>query len=219
MLGAQSAHLGLVDASYRRKADGKPVYTKNTVGVPVDPDDWKCYEPIVREKLEELMLTYVGDDVQVFCPLGVGGHVDHIIVRQVVEALGAPQHITYYEDYPYAGQSNTIHLRLNSGAARDWRPMPIALTPAEVQARITAIGCFESQVPGLFPSLFERVQEIARARLPGIDNHLNFLPSSRASHKRMVASLTAYIARVGGERYWQSETRAQALPAVDPQRP
>jgi CelD/BcsL family acetyltransferase involved in cellulose biosynthesis/LmbE family N-acetylglucosaminyl deacetylase len=215
VLGAQYAHLGLLDASYRRKADGKPLYTKNTVGVPVHPDDWKCNEPIVRQKLQELLRFYAGDNVQVFCPLGVGEHVDHIFVRHSVETLCAPQNITYYEDYPYAGQSNAVHTRLNSGAAGHWQSKPIALTPTEVQARIAAIGCFESQVPGLFPSLFERVQEIARARLPGISSHLELPPSPRASRERMDASLTAYIARVGGERYWRLETRVQASPAVD----
>ena len=203
MLGAQYAHLGLLDAAYRRDVDGKPLYTKNTVGVPVHLDDWQNYAPIVRQKLEELVRIYAGDAVQVFCPLAVGEHVDHIIVCQSVEALCEPQNITYYEDYPYADQPNAVQKRLNSDGAGHWQPKLIALAPAEIEARIAAIGCYASQVPGLFPSPLERIQEIARARLPGIGGYLDWQSSPRASHERMAASLKAYVARTGGERYRQ----------------
>jgi LmbE family N-acetylglucosaminyl deacetylase len=215
MLGAQHAHLGLLDAAYRRDVDGKPLYTKNTVGVPVHPDDWRHFEPIIRQKLQELLGRYVGDDVEVFCPLAVGEHVDHVIVRQSVEALCKPQNITYYEDYPYANRPNAVQKRLNSDGAGQWQPRLTALAPAEIEARIAAIGCYASQVPGLFPSSLERIQEIARARLPGAGGYLDWQPSARASHERMATSLRTYISRIGGERYWQPGARVRISPAFD----
>src|SRR5208282_1409561 len=39
-------------------------------------------------------------------PLGVGGHVDHVLVRSAAELSGA--RVVYYSDFPY-NQRNSVH--------------------------------------------------------------------------------------------------------------
>ncbi len=39
------------------------------------------------------------EDVQVFCPLGVGNHFDHLMTRHACEAVF--EDLIYWEDYPY----------------------------------------------------------------------------------------------------------------------
>lgn len=203
-LGAQKVHLDLLDAMYRRDAVGQVLYPKDTVRVPVHPDDWKRYEPAMRERLREVLSTHNGDAIQVFCPLAVGEHVDHIIVRRAVEELYTPRQITYYEDYPYAGKLDDVRAKLGlDGRLETWESMTISLTRDEVQARIAAVACYRSQMRGLFPSELERWQEIAQARLPVLGRYLDWPADPCASRERMASSVQAYIARVGGERYWR----------------
>ncbi len=40
--------------------------------------------------------------ILLYGPLGLGGHVDHRLVRMVVDQLGAPAH--HYFDFPYAAR-------------------------------------------------------------------------------------------------------------------
>jgi LmbE family N-acetylglucosaminyl deacetylase len=200
VLGAHYVHLDLLDVMYRCDEAGRPFYTKNSVRVPLHPQDGPNQERLVRQKLQELSRTY-GDDLRVFCPLTLGEHVDHIIIRRAVETWVEPARISYYEDYPYAGQAR---IALADFTPPDWRSTTLKLTPAEIEARIAAVACYTSQVAGLFPSPLERWLEIARARLPLIGSYVDWPPDWRATRQRMASSLMAYITRVGGERYWHS---------------
>lgn len=202
-LGATHRHLGLLDAMYRRDDAGRPLYISRTVGVPVHLHDRRHYEPAVRESLGQILRGRAGGDAKVFCPLGAGEHVDHLIVREAVESLWDSNAISYYEDYPYAGQSGAVQARLicENRAAR-WDSMAIELSPSEIEARVNAVACYVSQLPGLFPSTRERLLEIIRARLPHFSGCANSRPNLESSRDRMSSSLRAYIACVGGERYW-----------------
>jgi len=46
-----------------------------------------------------LLKMELGKDDSLMCPLAVGLHVDHVIVRQAAESVKMP--ITYYTDFPY----------------------------------------------------------------------------------------------------------------------
>ena len=202
LLGAQYAHLGLPDMMYRRDVDGRPLYTQLRK-VDVAQADWRQYAPLLRQKLADV-IEECGQPVGMFCPLTIGGHVDHVIVRRVVESLCDSQHVLYYEDYPYAGEPAALQ-RVLSGqkTSAAWRSNNIELTPPEVEARIAAMACYRSQVPGLFPSFAEQMQEIMSAHIPLVGSRLAPAPDLHVSNARMAARLRAYLARVGGERYWQ----------------
>ena len=115
-----------------------------------------------------------------YCPLTAGGHVDHVIARHAVEQLCPAQQITYYEDYPYAQKDASALAKLLGDGSQEgddrsmWRSHLVELTPEEIEARIAAIACYGSQMFAVFGDAASMPQRVRE-----------------------------YIARTGGERYWE----------------
>ncbi len=105
---------------------------------------------------------------RVYLPLGVGGHVDHQLVRAVGVALLAeprawvmpgpewPGIVTFYEDFPYAWWSGFSQLEdLGNGFLAEL-PGDVSLVPEYadisdvVETKIRGISLYESQLGGLF---------------------------------------------------------------------
>jgi LmbE family N-acetylglucosaminyl deacetylase len=195
-LGAEHVHLGLLDAIYRHNGNGMPLYEgKAFMGGQVHAWDWQHLLPALVEALEPVFQS-AGTDAYVFCPLTAGGHVDHVITRRAVEqvwgprmwgppsgALNAAQSevqgatpIIYYEDYPYAQKDAGALAKLlgGDGDPPAWRPVLVELTPEEIEARIAAIACYASQMFAVFGDAATMPQRVRE-----------------------------YIARTGGERYWE----------------
>jgi LmbE family N-acetylglucosaminyl deacetylase len=208
ILGAQVVHLGLLDAMYRRDGAGRPFYKRLTVGVPVPAEDEAVTGAQIQDALRRLADLYSGPaGLHVYCPLGAGRHVDHLLVRRAAEVVFGRDCLSFYEDFPYAlrpgVQTRPQTEQETSGQPRGrWLLKNVVISPAEIKARIDASACYISQIPGLFPSELERWQEIARVRLPFTRRLLNRPPDAEASRQRMETSLNAYIERVNGENYW-----------------
>jgi LmbE family N-acetylglucosaminyl deacetylase len=105
---------------------------------------------------------------RVYLPLGVGGHVDHQLVRAVGAALLSEPRawvmpgpdwagiVTFYEDFPYAWWSNFGRLEdLGDGFLAEL-PADVSLSPEyadisdQVETKIRGISLYESQLDGLF---------------------------------------------------------------------
>ncbi len=178
LLGAEALHLGLLDAIYRYDDAGQPLYTgKQFMGGHVHPHDWDAFYPQVIDTVQQVLLA-AGEDARMYCPLSIGGHVDHVIVRRAVEQACDPTCVVYYEDYPYAGKDAGALKPYLEQAGSAWHPVLIRLTDEEIERRIAAIACYRSQLFALF------------SELPG-------------GALAMPAHVRGYIAHVGGERYWQ----------------
>ncbi len=170
-LGAAAAHLDFHDAVYRHDAHGAPLYTRNFIGGAVRDEDWRT----VYFALAARLRADVPAQARVYCPLAIGGHVDHVLVRSAAE-LALPGRLTYYEDYPYAqkiGQGNAQVAAEVAALTRGLRARTVALAPDDVRARINAIGLYRSQQF----ALFERAET-------------------------MPDKVRDYIATAGGERYY-----------------
>jgi LmbE family N-acetylglucosaminyl deacetylase len=138
---------------------------------------------------------------RVYFPLGVGGHVDHQLCRNVgVRLLEEPRRwvmpgpdyagmVAFYEDFPYALWSD--FRRLDQLGADPFAPLPrdVSIYPEfadisdQIERKITGISLYESQLE----RLFDGTREMASA----------------------VRSHGAVIAEMGGvdgsaERYWVS---------------
>ena len=209
-LGADYLHLGMVDAIYRLDSNDRPLYPTSTVAVPIHPSDLKCYRPYLSRRLQDLLRVYGSGSLRVFCPLGAGQHIDHIVAREAVEASCLPSIISYYEDFPYARRTSVVRARLSRVAwPETWIQSSVVLSPDEVEARIRAVACYNSQLHGLFPSPLERLLEVIRARAPQLPRFLDRHPRPQASRERMASALRRYIAEVGGERYWRREDSSE----------
>ncbi len=84
IVGAKTVHFDVPDCIYRRGPDGEPLYldilrpsrTKRKLHLP--------------DQIAQTIAPRLQPDDQIICQLGVGGHVDHVIVRQAVEQLKRP---------------------------------------------------------------------------------------------------------------------------------
>ncbi|MGH3546549.1 MAG: PIG-L deacetylase family protein [Pseudonocardiaceae bacterium] len=112
-IGADHLHLGVPDALYRRRDSTSsvarslgnllpelvhryPTYRFDIARGRVARGDRSLAARIVPQISELLAHT---DAKTVFCPMGVGRHVDHIITRTIGEYY--PDHAVYYSDFPY----------------------------------------------------------------------------------------------------------------------
>jgi LmbE family N-acetylglucosaminyl deacetylase len=92
ILGARTVHFDFLDCVYRRGVDGEWLYFD--VFSPPHPEDAGLPARIA----EALQPRLQPDDVLV-CQLGLGSHVDHVLVRQAAELLG--RSLIYDIDVPY----------------------------------------------------------------------------------------------------------------------
>jgi LmbE family N-acetylglucosaminyl deacetylase len=196
-LGAQVEHFGFQDCIFRQDEEGRFLYTQRVIDVPVHPFDWKNLEPALKEALGSLFHRYAGQHLRIFCPLALGAHVDHILVRHAVESLVSPQEILYYEEFPYALRSNVGENQMKS-----MDPYTVNISDQDLQARLTASSYYASQIPGLFPSQREMLHEIMDAHLPASRRIYPIRFNVPASIRRMNAIIRKYSERIGGERYW-----------------
>ncbi len=168
--GVAPLHLGFLDAVYRHDPLGQPLYTRNFIGGAVHDFDWRTTYFALAAKLR----IATAGATRVYCPLAIGGHVDHVLVRSAAETA-LPGGLTYYEDYPYAQKiaSGALPQQDLSALTRGLRPTLVKLQESDVLARIELIGRYRSQQFALF-------EEVAS----------------------MPTKVRAYIEAAGGERYY-----------------
>jgi LmbE family N-acetylglucosaminyl deacetylase len=124
-------------------------------------DDVAPYE-LIRREIDRL------EPQQVYLPLGVGGHVDHQLCRQVgIELLRSsdrwvmpgPEYagtVVFYEDFPYSWWNDFRVLDQLGPGVFDHLPSNVSLFPAyadvgdQLERKITGIGLYESQIERLF---------------------------------------------------------------------
>lgn len=106
-----------------------------------------------------------------FAPLAAGNHVDHQLTRLAAELSLGPAALTYYEDYPYAQNEGNIAAALDEKDS--WRSEVIRLELADIDTKIGAIACYESQTSTFF-----------------------------RDHQDLAHQVGLYTRQVGGERLW-----------------
>jgi hypothetical protein len=90
------------DAIYRADPEGLPMYpTEEALFGEVHAHDMDLVEQI-REAFIEADISMA----KVYCPLAMGGHVDHRIIRMAAERFMRP--LTYYFDFPYAARGGDV---------------------------------------------------------------------------------------------------------------
>ena len=192
LLGAAAEHLGLLDAIYRRSPSGDAFYD-NPLGTPVAEDVERFLPQLVAALRESALGAH--PDARVFCPAGTGGHIDHVLTRRAVEQIVDANAIVFYDEYPYVTRRGVTPACVHAAA------QILELTAEEVEARIAAASCYDSQLRGLFPSRGERLKEIASARIPLVGRWLTGPPDVPASRGRMAERIRRDLATLGGEPY------------------
>ena len=115
--------------------------------------DWALFrspdpsEGDVPRRIAGEVSTLLDGRTRVYVPLGLGNHVDHVLLSVAGYILAhSGVDVVWYEDYPYAERD----ARVQKLKERGWWPALVPLTAAHVEAKIQAILCYQSQIPSLF---------------------------------------------------------------------
>jgi LmbE family N-acetylglucosaminyl deacetylase len=148
-VGAGALHFDVPDCIYRRGPSGVLLYTTSvfTPWNPLEKDLPARMAATIRERLAP-------EDI-VVCPLAIGGHVDHILVRRAVESLGRP--LRYYADIPYLLHRPGSLAPVTAGLTGEIHPV----SGEGLQAWTAAIAAYRSQVSMLFKTERRMRQAIA----------------------------------------------------------
>jgi len=139
ILGATASYFDVPDCIYRRGPDGEPLYAN----IFVEPHEAEVGLP---DQIAQSLLPLLQPDDRVICQLGVGGHVDHILVRQAAEQLGRP--LWYTADQPYLfKQPGEL-----AGFVAGMKASLHSITEAGLGAWVEATLAYESQLSSLFES-------------------------------------------------------------------
>ena len=138
-VGAWVLHFeGFPDCIYRRDSDGQPLYPMDVFAEmqPADAD--------LPGKMTAALAKLLQPEDVVVCPLAIGGHVDHRIVRKAVEGLGRP--LLYFVDVPYV----LNHPEELEPATRSMQPETHQISEKGLQAWVKGIEQYKSQLSTLF---------------------------------------------------------------------
>jgi LmbE family N-acetylglucosaminyl deacetylase len=92
MVGAKAVHFDFLDCIYRRDKKGDWLYSE--IAIPPKEAD-ADYPAQIASAISARLLP----DDKLVCQLGLGSHVDHVLVRAAAELLGRP--LRYDIDVPY----------------------------------------------------------------------------------------------------------------------
>lgn len=137
-VGATAVHFDFLDCIYRSGSDREWLYPLG-VFVPPHPADVDLPARITSAIASRLQ----PDDV-VVCQLGIGSHVDHVVVRKAVEGLGLS--LYYIADIPYL----LNHPEELEPSARGMQARATRVSEAGVSAWQEGVAAYVSQLSTLF---------------------------------------------------------------------
>jgi LmbE family N-acetylglucosaminyl deacetylase len=100
-IGAVPVHLGFRDALFRRGRMGPayPTFRFDAGRGRVA----SCDAGLAAEVSAEVsQISRASEAGVIFAPLGIGCHVDHLIIRRAARELGRRIQVVYYSDFPYS---------------------------------------------------------------------------------------------------------------------
>jgi LmbE family N-acetylglucosaminyl deacetylase len=149
LVGADLVQFDIPDCIYRRSSRGEYLYTETVITAP-HPADRGLPMRIAGALASELRPA----DMLV-CPLALGGHVDHTLVRQAAESLQRP--LLSYADVPYI--LNNPETLGPAVTALESQLYPVSETGME--AWLAGVTAYRSQVASLFKgvgTLFDAIR-------------------------------------------------------------
>ncbi len=152
LVGATTVHFEFLDCLYRRDEEGSPLY-QEALHTPIHPSDAALPSLIAHSLSRRLQV-----DDTVICQLGIGEHVDHMLVRAGAERL--QRELLYVADLPYLFSypeelgPKTVSLEHSS----------TVISSDGLRAWLKAIDAYRSQLSSVFESvagLHAKVREYA----------------------------------------------------------
>lgn len=138
-LGAEYIHMGMIDCVYRCDPDsGDPFYpAQEDVFGSIRPNDLDtCLGELSR------LIRALPSSEHVLAPLGLGGHIDHKLVKLAIQQSSVGP-VCFYEDYPYC-------VGANGCGPSGTRARVHALSRMALEHKLRAIRAYESQLRPVF---------------------------------------------------------------------
>jgi LmbE family N-acetylglucosaminyl deacetylase len=148
IVGAKAFHFDFLDCIYRRSRDGGWLYAD--IFQPPHEEDAD-----LPRRMADTMIPRLARGDTLVCPLGLGAHVDHILVRRAVELTGYP--VLFVADVPYVFRNPEL---LGPSTARMQETVH-AVTETGLKSWVEAVEAYGTQLSSLFVS-HEDVQESLR---------------------------------------------------------
>jgi LmbE family N-acetylglucosaminyl deacetylase len=92
VVGAKNRYLDFIDSLYRIGRSGQALYKSSFSALHPEETDFS-------RQVAGAITNYLLPDDVLICPLALGGHIDHIIVREAINLLGCSPF--YIADIPY----------------------------------------------------------------------------------------------------------------------
>ncbi|MDP1713213.1 MAG: PIG-L family deacetylase [Anaerolineales bacterium] len=137
--GARPIHFDYLDCIYRRAKNGDWLYGYIFLPQHEDEQDFPA-------RMAETISTRLQPTDQLVCQLGLGSHVDHVLVRRAVDLLQRP--VLYYADVPYLFKTPEELAPITAGMKSN----AYAVGEASLKSWQEAIAAYASQVDYLFGS-------------------------------------------------------------------
>jgi LmbE family N-acetylglucosaminyl deacetylase len=152
-LGADYVRLGYLDALYRReRSSGGLLYGDEEAlfGPPARSEEHlpqELAEAIVQ--LVPLDGPQAHDGLRLYAPLALGGHVDHrLTFAAALHLMEAGFEVFFFEDLPYVETVGALEKVLAGLFRGSWQLCP--LSEEDMQAKIRAVTCYESQLAAIW---------------------------------------------------------------------
>ncbi|MDK2981513.1 MAG: hypothetical protein PWQ55_1860 [Chloroflexota bacterium] len=146
LIGAQQIIGDARDLIYRQSLQGAWLYANmEDIQGERNPED----NALVSAYFSKLSSMFPKDQFDIYAPLGIGGHIDHMLAFEIgtqLQQAGYP--VKFYEDLPYAMRTDYLEARIRG---IEGMRSSVELFPLEMLAlKIEAIHCYRSQLSSLF---------------------------------------------------------------------
>lgn len=145
-VGLERLDLGLDDADLR----SHDPFSSSDADRAIDADQ---VSQVLMPALENLLEANRSQSITMFCPMGIGGHRDHLACLQAILQLPLnlrqQVQLLFYEDLHYSSNEEARRLGLQRflqlASPGGWRKLPMRLTPTNMNWKMELIHLYNSQ--------------------------------------------------------------------------
>ena len=131
--------------------DEAPVRGREPFDASFAREDTRRFAATIMDKIRSMTVLPVGHSPGLYCPMGIGGHVDHLVVRNAVlenlVELRGLYAVNFYEDLPYASNPAARRAGLQDFFAQvsPWKPRRKAIRVAAHDHKTSKLEIYASQ--------------------------------------------------------------------------
>jgi LmbE family N-acetylglucosaminyl deacetylase len=135
LIGATPRHFAWFDAVYRFGSTGEPLYHDTR------QESWNSQEDALVTAIAGALRRKLSFEDLVIAPLGIGQHVDHLILRSAAQHLELPE-LAYYVDVPYIRKFPEELYTRTSGLEKH----PYQISEEDKSAWIRSVMAYKTQI-------------------------------------------------------------------------